>query len=102
MEYYSLKSLGASGTDLAGISWFFARPYDTPVETLGPAVQSWVLSVAATCLRAQGRLAEALLAERAGLQMDEVAKDWANRRWRRRLCYVHMGSDAHRLDAGGY
>jgi hypothetical protein len=26
----------------------------------------------------------------------------ANRRWRRQLCYVHMGSDAHRLDAGGY
>jgi hypothetical protein len=78
IEFYVSKKLGAFGSDLAAISWFFAEPYVTPVAMLTPAERSWVLGVAALRLRAQGRFAEALAADRAGLRMDEDAKDWRN------------------------
>jgi tetratricopeptide (TPR) repeat protein len=78
IEYYSSFMLGALGSDLAATSWFFEKPYATPVAALGPADRSWVLSVAAFALRAQGRFADAASAERAGLRMDEEASDWAN------------------------
>lgn len=78
IEFYASRKLGAIGSDLAAISWFFDKPYATPVATLTAADQSWVLGVAASRLRAQGRFAEALPAERAGLQMDEAAERWLN------------------------
>ncbi|HEX8167390.1 MAG TPA: TIR domain-containing protein [Beijerinckiaceae bacterium] len=78
IEFYARKKLGAIGSDLAAISWFFDKPYATPVATLTAADQSWVLSEAAQRLRAQGRFAEALPAERAGLRMDEATEDWLN------------------------
>jgi hypothetical protein len=53
-EVYARKKLGAIGSDLAAISWFFDKPYATPVAALRAADQSWVLSEAAFCLRAQG------------------------------------------------
>jgi tetratricopeptide (TPR) repeat protein len=78
LEYYSIKKLGAFGSDLAAITWFFEKPYEKPVPALTEADRSWVLSVAAFCLRAQGRFAEALPADRAGLQMAEASQDWRN------------------------
>ena len=47
------------------------------MATLSEAAPSWVLSEAAFCLRAQGRFAEALPAQRAALAA-EAAKDWRN------------------------
>ena len=76
IDYYASKKLGALGTNLAAISWFFEEPYETPIATLTGADQSWVLSQAARGLIAQGRVAEALRAERAGLGMDREAKNW--------------------------
>jgi hypothetical protein len=76
--FHSLYRLGAYGSDLAAISWFFEKAYGTPVATLTANDQSWLLSCAASALRAQGRLGEALLAERAGLRRDKEAKDWLN------------------------
>jgi TIR domain len=78
IEFYSWKKLGAFGSDLAAISWFFDKPYETPVATLTEAVRPWVLGEAARSLRAQGRFAEVLPAERAGLRMHELADDWKN------------------------
>ena len=46
LEFYSFKKLGAFGTDLAAISWFFEKPYETPVATLTAADQAWVLAMA--------------------------------------------------------
>ena len=66
IEFYASRKLGAFGSDLSAISWFFAKPYATPVATLTPADRAWVLGHAASLLRAQGRFAEALPAERAG------------------------------------
>ncbi len=76
MEFYSFHKLGAVGSDLAAISWFFERPYETPIAVLTVADQAWVLNEAASALRAQGRFAEALKALRAGLQRQTEAKAW--------------------------
>jgi tetratricopeptide (TPR) repeat protein len=76
IQYYAGRKLGAYGINLAAISWFFEKPYETPIATLTEADQSWVLSQVAMALRAQGRSAEALPAERAGLQMDKEASNW--------------------------
>jgi hypothetical protein len=79
VEFYSWKRLGASASDLAAISWFFNRPYETPVAMLAPPDRAWLLNVAGDGLRAQGRLREALPAMRAGLQMaEEEALGWTN------------------------
>jgi len=78
IEFYSLYKLGAAGSDLAAISWFFDRPYGTPATALTPHDQSWTVDVASFVLRMQGRLQEALPAMRTALQMYESAQDWEN------------------------
>jgi tetratricopeptide (TPR) repeat protein len=75
---YAGRVLGAYGSDLAAISWFFEKPYQMAVDTLTATDRSWVIGIAAFCLRAQGRFGEALSATRAALQMDMEAKDWRN------------------------
>ncbi len=78
IEFYSEKKLGAVGSDLSAISWFFDKPYETPSATLTLSDRAWFLNEAGYGLRAQGRLQEALPAMRAGLHMDEVAQEWTN------------------------
>jgi hypothetical protein len=77
-EFYSGTKLGAMGSNLAAISWFFDRPYETPSDALAPSAKSWVLNQASIGLRAQGRLQEALPAMGAGLRMEEAVQDWRN------------------------
>jgi tetratricopeptide (TPR) repeat protein len=78
LEFYSKRKLGAFGSDLAAISWFFDRPFETPAAVLTSSLRSWVLNEASVGLRAQGRLQEALPAFRAGLRLDEELQDWTN------------------------
>ena len=78
LEFYAAKKLGALGSDLAAISWFFDKPYEMPVATLTPANRFWLLSEAAMRLRAQGRFAEALPALRAALRRAEDVQAWGN------------------------
>jgi len=78
VEFYSFHQLGASGSNLAAISWFIEKPSETPVDTLREADQAWVLGEAAYALRAQGRFAEALLTTRAQLEMRKAMTDWTN------------------------
>ncbi len=78
IEFYASTKLGALGSDMAAISWFFDKPYATPVAALTPADRSWVLNVAAFALRAQGRFAEALPAMRLALRMNEDLQYWPN------------------------
>jgi hypothetical protein len=78
IEFYASRQLGAIGSNLAAISWFFDRPYQKPVETLTPRACAFVLGEASYYLRAQGRLQEALPATRATLRMMEEAKNWTN------------------------
>ena len=78
LDFYTLRALGAFGSDLAAISWFFDKPYETTIGAFTEDEQSWVLTIAASLLRARGRFAEALLAARVGLRMYEMAKVWQN------------------------
>lgn len=75
-EYYSSFKLGALGSDLAAITWFFDTPYQTPLSALSDADRSWVLAIAAFRLRAQGRFAEALPALRAVVARYEAQELW--------------------------
>ncbi len=70
--------MGAISSNLAAVSWFFDRPYETPTAALTPLDRAWVLGEASYGLRAQGRLQEALPAIRMGLQMEEAAGFWRN------------------------
>ncbi len=74
--FYSTYILGATGSNLAAISWFFDRPYETPAPELSQQSRSFILGQASVLLRGQGRLQEALLAMRATLQMHEHAQWW--------------------------
>ena len=78
IEFYARNQLGAFYSCLVAIAWFFEKPYETPAVTLTAASRSWVLSEAAFVLRAQGRFAEVLPAQRAALRMNEEAQDWNN------------------------
>jgi hypothetical protein len=78
LEFYSRKKLGATGSNLAAVSWFFERPYEAPSAALVRPAFSFVLSQASFGLRAQGRLNEALQAMRTSLRMSEQAQDWGN------------------------
>jgi hypothetical protein len=78
LEFYASKKLGAAGSNLAAISWFFTQPYEKPAAVLVDTARSFVVSQASLALRAQGRLREALQAMRSSLRMSEEAQDWGN------------------------
>jgi hypothetical protein len=78
IEFYAASKLGASGSDLAAISWFFERPYEVPIATLAPADKAWTLNQGAYCLRTQARLVESMPTIRAALRMETEAKNWRN------------------------
>ncbi len=76
--FYSLKTLGAFGADLDAIACFFAEPWSRPVPTLQEADRVWLLNQAASCLRALGRLPEALQPMRVGAEMLTKRENWKN------------------------
>ena len=78
LEFYASTKLGATGSDLAAISWFFESRYETPSAALTPPDRARVHNVASFTLRAQGRLQEALSSMRAALLLWEAMKDWKN------------------------
>ncbi|MGB0722918.1 MAG: DUF4062 domain-containing protein [Gammaproteobacteria bacterium] len=74
--FYSIDKLGAFGADLGAIVGFFDPPWQHPVPALDEAVQAWLLSQAGICLRALGRLTEALEPMRAGAEMLVKQEEW--------------------------
>ncbi|HKH43896.1 MAG TPA: TIR domain-containing protein [Thermoanaerobaculia bacterium] len=76
MKFYSIHELGAFGADLGAVACFFTRPWTTPAPALAPAAQAWLLDSTAFCLRALGRLSEAVEPMRAGLDMHVQEEDW--------------------------
>jgi tetratricopeptide (TPR) repeat protein len=74
--FYASRILGAVGSDLAAISWFFLVPYAVPVADLTEPDRRWVLGLAAFRLSGLGRFGEALPAHLAALEMSETAEDW--------------------------
>ena len=77
LQYYAVNKLGAVGSSLAAISWFFDRPYDTPAAALNRPNRAFVLGEASFALRAQGRLQEALPAMRAAFAIEESVGAWS-------------------------
>jgi len=73
---YSIKKLGAFGSDLAAVACFFERPWTVVSHRLSEAAQAWLLNQAFFSLRALGRLTEALGPMRAGLAMLVKDEDW--------------------------
>jgi tetratricopeptide (TPR) repeat protein len=59
-ELYSVKGLGLIGTHLAGVACFFKVPWSQLMPTISLMGQSWLYNEAAFCLRAVGRLEEAI------------------------------------------
>jgi hypothetical protein len=76
LENYSMSALGAIGSDLSLISWFFKKPYETPIETLKKSDQIAVLGAAAFLLSAQGRVGEALKTQRSLVDRVQESYDW--------------------------
>ena len=75
-ESYSLKKLGAFGTDLGAVACFFEQPWQRVSANLIESVQAFLLNEAAFCLRALGRLIEAVEPMRTGLEMLVQQKNW--------------------------
>lgn len=77
-EFFSTKKLGAFGAGLAALTGFFAPPWQHPVSTLTNAYKAFVLNEAGYCLRALGRLTEAVQPLQAGLEARLSLEDWKN------------------------
>jgi len=75
-ESYSTRKLGAFGSDLGAVAWFFETLWSRLSSTLREANHAWLLNEAAFRLRALGRLTEALDPMRAGLDMGIRHKNW--------------------------
>ena len=77
-EVYSQRKLGAFGSDLGAIACFFEQPWDRVSRLLTEDNQAWYLNEAAYCLRALGRLSEAVEPMRAGLENYVKQENWEN------------------------
>ncbi len=75
--HYSLITLNAYGSDLGAIANFFETPWkQLSAKVVDPAARSWLFTEAAYCLRALGRLTEALEPIRSGLAMRIKQSNW--------------------------
>ena len=77
-EIYSVRKLGAHGSDLGAIACFFETPWRRVSFSLIEADQAWLLNQAASCLRALGRLPEAREPLRSATDWAATEGDWKN------------------------
>jgi tetratricopeptide (TPR) repeat protein len=75
-EYYSVRKLGAFGSDLGAVACFFETPWSHVSLSLNESTQALALNAAASWLRALGRLTEALEPMRANLKMRVEREEW--------------------------
>jgi tetratricopeptide (TPR) repeat protein len=75
-ESYNTNKLGAFGSDLACISYFFESLWNKPVSTLSENDKAGVLNWAGFALRALGRLNEAKEPVKAGMDASVKDNDW--------------------------
>ncbi|MES1244343.1 MAG: hypothetical protein ABUT39_22255 [Acidobacteriota bacterium] len=73
---YSIHKLGAFGSNLSALSGFFDHPWDQPSTNLTSVDQAFLLNAAGFCLRALGRLAEAVPPMEASLNVDLSRQAW--------------------------
>ncbi len=77
-EGFSVKKLGAFGSEMTALAGFFDRPWDQPSAQLTAADQAWILNEAGFVLRALGRLPEAVQPMRATLELNKADRQWQN------------------------
>ena len=77
-EAYSIKKLGAFGSDLAATTSFFETPWSKVAKGLREDSQAWLLSAAGFRLRALGRLREAAEPMAAAVKAAADRGDWKN------------------------
>jgi tetratricopeptide (TPR) repeat protein len=75
-EHYTWHKLGAFGSELGAQACFFETPWSRISLDITEAGQAWLLNEAAFCLRALGRLTEALEPMRAGLENFVKQENW--------------------------
>jgi tetratricopeptide (TPR) repeat protein len=78
VKHYTWHKLGAYSSELAIQACFFEVPWTKTVSLLQPHDQNWFLNEAAFCLRALGRLTEAVQPARAALEGYLELADWPN------------------------
>ncbi len=67
-DFFSTRQLGAFGADLTALACFFDPPWQQPASEIMPNWRDWVLADAGFCLRATGRLNEAISLTQASLK----------------------------------
>ncbi|MEL6741763.1 MAG: hypothetical protein AAFP26_14000, partial [Planctomycetota bacterium] len=77
-EAYLTRVHGAFGQQLNLVAQFFAEPWTTPRDDLTPGDRAWLLSSAAFCMTALGRLSDSVEPRRAGLEMRIAQEKWPN------------------------
>ena len=75
-RFYSTKKLGAYGNDLAALHCFFAEPWHEVVPTLSEVEKTWILTESGLCLRALGRLGEAVEPLKMAIQLSQSMSLW--------------------------
>lgn len=75
-ENYSIRILGAFGFDLGAIACFFENPWNRIFPYIMESTQGVLLNQAANCLRALGRVTEALEPMRIAMNCATSKKDW--------------------------
>ena len=76
--YYSVKMLGAFGSDLGAVACFFEQPWKRVSPVLKEIDQAVVLNAAGAWLRSLGRLIEALEPIRAATELVAEQSAWGN------------------------
>jgi len=74
--FYSTNQLGAFGADLGAVACFFEQPWSRLADGISESDRAWLLHVAATRLRALGRLTEALEPQKSSIQWSIKNKQW--------------------------
>jgi tetratricopeptide (TPR) repeat protein len=77
-EAFSIRKLGAFGSEAAVLSAFFDPPWERLAPGLHEPDQAFVLNAAGFALRALGRLPEAVGLMRLGLERDIAQASWEN------------------------
>lgn len=77
-QNYSMRKLGAFGSELGAIRCFFDSPWNQVSASLSLKAKSWILAVAAFALHGVGRLGEAIQSVRAGITIKIEWEDWKN------------------------
>ena len=77
-EHYTWHKLGAYGSELGAQACFFEQPWTRLSPAITRGGRAWLLNETAFCLRALGRLTEALEPMRAGMEMEASKEHWQN------------------------